>query len=241
MRIAVVDDESPSRSELVYLLNECMPDAIISEADCGASALDLFSRETFNMVFLDIQLGDITGTTLAINVKKIMPSAHIVFATAYAQYAVQAFELGAADYILKPFDQSQVERVLEKYRGNLRAPSQEVLPSKLPLNKLALTCDRKIVLLDIDNIDYIETSQRGCIIHTRNGDFTDSNCIKKYSEKLVEPRFFRIHKSYLVNLDQVEEIFPWHNNGFALKISGYNAALPIGREKIKNLKRIFNI
>lgn len=237
MRIAVIDDERPARSELMHQLLEIAPDALISEADCGSTALEMMNRNIFDLVFIDINLGDLEGTILASTVQQLMPKAQIVFATAYSEYAIRAFEIGVANYILKPFDKQRLEKIVKNCRENLDSPCVKALPNKLPVNS-----QRKIVLLDINQIVYIETDNRSCIIHTINGNFTENHSLGEYERRISEQRFFRIHKSYLVNLDLVQEIFPWHNNCFALKMKGYeNQILPIGREKIKDLRQILKI
>lgn len=237
MRIAVIDDERPARSELMHQLVEIVPDATISEADCGSAALEMMSRNIFDLVFIDINLGDLEGTVLASTVQQLMPKAQIVFATAYSEYAVRAFEIGVANYILKPFDKQRLEKIVENCRKELDASCLKPLPNKLPVN-----CRRKIVLLEIDDIIYIETDNRSCIIHTSNGNFTENLSLGEYEKRLSGHGFFRIHKSFIVNLEQVQEIFPWYNNSFALKMKGYeNQILPVGREKIKELRQILRI
>ncbi len=114
MKIAVIDDERPSRKELIHQILSVMPDSLIEEADSGSNALELISSRPFDLLFVDINLNDMEGTTLAAAARRILPDAQIVFATAYSQYAVRAFELGVNNYILKPFDPDRVRRVLEK-------------------------------------------------------------------------------------------------------------------------------
>ena len=114
MKIAVIDDERPSRKELIHQILSAMPDSHIEEADSGSNALELISSQPFDLLFVDINLNDMEGTTLAAAARRILPDAQIVFATAYSQYAVKAFELGVNNYILKPFDPDRVRRVLEK-------------------------------------------------------------------------------------------------------------------------------
>ena len=102
IKIAVVDDERPARSELKYQLMELLPEAEIDEGDSGAAALKLAGEGTYDLFFLDINLGDISGTDLVHAVQTMQPRARIVFVTAYSEYAVAAFELGVVDYVLKP-------------------------------------------------------------------------------------------------------------------------------------------
>lgn len=114
MKIAVVDDERPARSELSFLITDILPEAEILEAASGAAALELFlSTPDISLAFLDINLNDMEGTTLAAAMQKILPDVPVVFATAYSDYAVKAFELGAADYILKPIEPDRLRTVLK--------------------------------------------------------------------------------------------------------------------------------
>ena len=112
MRIAVIDDEKYSRVGLIHQIRQTLPQAEIAEAASGAQALELLENQTFDMLFIDVHLGDMEGTTVAALARRLMPGAKIVFATAYSEYAVRAFELRADDYILKPFDPERSPRPL---------------------------------------------------------------------------------------------------------------------------------
>ena len=114
MRIAVVDDERPARSELKYLVEQCEPDAEIAEADGSEEFLAVLENETLDVCFVDINLGGMNGTTLASMIKRKQPDTLIIFATAFQEYAVKAFEIGAVDYLLKPFDYERVKRAMER-------------------------------------------------------------------------------------------------------------------------------
>lgn len=238
MKIAVIDDERPARRELIHQIREWAPDSDIMEADSGAGALELLSSHPFDLLFIDINLNDMEGTTLAQAAQKILPKAQIVFATAYSQYAVKAFELGVSNYILKPFDPDRVKRVLEKCQKELEAPK----PSLLPSDKLALNTNRKILLVDIRQIVYLETEGRGCVVHTTSGDYTDNQLLGEFEKKLSSYSFYRIHKSYLVNLNYISELFPWANNSLALKMQGFEQnILPVSRDKVKNLRQLLGV
>lgn len=240
MKIAVVDDERPARSELSYLIREILPDAEILEAGSGAAALELFlSNPDLNLAFLDINLNDMEGTTLAAAMQKILPDVPVVFATAYSEYAVRAFELGAADYIVKPVEPERLQTVLKKRLAayNL-APT---VPDPME-HKIAISFNRKVIFADTKDITYIETSGRGCLIHTITGDYTENVLIGDYEKRLSHLGFFRIHKSYLVNLAYVSEVFPWANNGLALKLKGCGQDIfPIGRDKTKAFRQRMKI
>ena len=239
MKIAVIDDERPARKELIHQILEAMPDSLIEEADSGAGAIALISSQSFDLLFVDINLNDMEGTTLAAAARRILPNAQIVFATAYSQYAVKAFELGVNNYILKPFDPDRVRRVLEKCKKDLGLSA--AAPS-LSSDRLAININRTIVLVDIPQIVYIETSGRGCIIHTTDKDYSENLLLGEYEKRLVSHGFCRIHKSFLVNLNYISEIFPWTNNSLAVKMQGFEKnILPVSREKVKLLRQIIGV
>lgn len=240
MKIVVVDDERPARSELSFLITEILPEAEILEAASGAAALELFlANPDIGMAFLDINLNDMEGTTLAAAMERILPGVPVVFATAYSDYAVRAFELGVADYILKPIDPARLEVVFKK----CMAASNTIPSASDPMeSKIAISFNRKVIFTDIEDIIYIETSGRGCMIHTRTGSYAENVLIGDYEKRLTHLGFFRIHKSYLVNLAFVSEVFPWASNGLALKLSGCGTEIfPIGREKTKTFRQRMKI
>lgn len=240
MRIAVIDDEKYSRVELIHQIRSVLPDAEISEAGNGVSALTLIERQNFDILFIDIHLGDMEGTTVAALARRLMPNAKIIFATAYSEYAVKAFEMRVDDYILKPFDPARISKVLRQCVEDRDKEEKE----KISTAKLAVNVDRRTILLDVDEVAYIETSGsgRGCVIHMLSGEkYSDGTSLSEYESRLAQNGFFRIHKTCMVRLRYIQDIFPWSASGFALRLRGFDAVLPIGREKIKELKKRLNI
>ena len=242
MRIAVIDDERPARSELIHQLRKLLPGVEIEEASSGNQALELMGSQTFDLLFIDIHLGDVEGTVLAGVARKMMPQAYIIFATAYSDYAAKAFELEVDDYILKPFSADRLAQVLARYRRGTRLQPTRTAP--VPLGKLAVTnSSRHTMLIDIQQVVYVETDGhgRGCIIHTTNGDYTENSAMSEYEKKLVPLGFYRIHKSYLVQLRLITDIFPWTGSCFGLHMQGFKEQLPIGRDKIKELRQLLQL
>lgn len=238
MRIAVIDDERPARSELKYLLGQCEPDAEIVEAASGEEFLELIDRDSFDVCFLDIDLGGINGTTAASMLKQRRPDVPVVFATAYRDYAVKAFEIGAADYLLKPFDYERVKKAMERLKEQLKekpqAPGYEI-------NKIMVNAGTSFHVVDASKIVYIETEKRSCKIHMADGSFYLQNeSLNNYENTLRKCRFFRIHKSYLINLDYVMEMQVSYNNGYCVRLKNYESeCLPIGRSQVKEFRQIF--
>lgn len=231
MKIAVVDDERPARSELIYLLQQCEPGATLLEANSGEQLLSLLENEAPDICFLDINLGGMNGTTLASLVKSRCPNTVIVFATAYEQYAVKAFDLGAVDYLLKPFDLERVRKALERAKKSQTTASRE---------RLLIQGPKSMQVLNVRDIVFIETENRSCRIYTARECFEQNESLAHYEKRLADWDFFRIHKSYLVNLAYVKELVPSYNSGYAVVLKHYEKhPLPVGRQQIKTLRQMF--
>lgn len=238
MRIAVVDDERPARSELVYLIRQCSPQAEITEADSSEKLMMLLETEVFSVCFVDIDLGGANGTTLASMIKSKQPNAQIIFATAYQEYAVKAFELGAADYLLKPFDLERVRKTMNRLEER---SAETVSAAGCSINKIMVNAGSSFQVLDVADIIYIETEKRSCKIHTKARDYLQNESLNYYEIRLKNCRFFRIHKSYLVNLDDVLEMVPAYNNGYGLRMKYFEKEiLPIGRTQLKEFRQMFS-
>ena len=247
MKIAVIDDERPARKMLIRRVKEVRPDCEITEAESGSDALKMFNEaDSFDLIFVDMDLGDMEGTTLAATAKRLFPGAKIVFATAYSQYAAKAYDMEIDDYILKPFDPDRVRHVIEKC---MKDPEQSKEQAEAVRGiavgasvRIPVQVNHSIRFLDVSQIIYGETQGRGTLLHTKTGSYEVNQLLGDLEKKLHLYGFFRIHKSYLVNLECITEIFPWTRNGLALKLKGYeNTVLPVGREKLKTLKQILNI
>lgn len=237
MKIAVIDDERPSRSELTHLIKECLPDAQVDEADSGQKALELAASGGYDALFVDVHLGDMEGTTLSLMLKKVLPRAQIVFATAYDAYAVKAFDMDAADYIMKPFDSKRVAKALERIKSRLGGEAGR----RDPPDKLWVSADKRTVLIDFGDIVYIEAEDRCSVLHTRQGDFTSTQPLSAF-EKRLQPRFFRTHKSFLVNLAYVTELYPWFGGMYCVRLRGYEEAnVPVSRKQVRPLRELFEL
>ena len=169
--------------------------------------------------------------------RRLMPEAKIIFATAYSEYAVTAFELQANDYILKPYDPARIRQILSQY-GQVRPEQNDDF-------RIAISGSRRhTILLRLDDITYIESQGAGkrCVIHTVSGEsYDDSTALGVYEERLRSRRFYRIHKTCLVHLKYVQDIFPWSGSDFALRVRGSSVELPIGRDRLKGLRACLHI
>ena len=244
MKIAIVDDEKPARSELKYLLETILPEAEYYEADSARRVDELIRTTEFQTVFLDINLGDVSGMVLASAIREYQKNVAIIFVTAYQEHAVKAFELGAVDYILKPFDLERIKKTIHRLQeqGYFADDSEEKEEKREELNKLAVNAGDKIKLLDFSDIIYVEYNQRNSLIHTSDEIYTENYTMTALSERLEKKNFFRIHKSYLVNLDYLEELIPGIGNGYVIRLKHCpDELLPVSRSQMKHLKQLIEL
>lgn len=254
LKAIIVDDELPARDELKFLLSKLPDITVIGEADNGPEAVGLAAQHNPDVVFLDIQMRGMNGLDTALALRTAAPHALIVFATAYDEYALKAFEIGAVDYLLKPFEGERVTSTvlrLEKYRPEewqvATTHLDQVLTStvKQPVHKLAVEKNGKIIVIDYDDIIYIHTHTGLVSIVTATGEYSYSGTLTELQERLRDTPIYRVHRSYLVHMEKVKEVIPWFKGTYWLKLptlgnSSY-IEIPVGKGQIKNLKEILGL
>lgn len=235
MRIGIVDDERPARSELRFQLEEMNMDFEILEGKSGAEAIQIVTDEPMDLLFLDINLGDMNSTLFVPTLQKLQPNMMICFVTAYSDYAVQAFNLEVDDYVMKPFEPERIKRVIQKCMERKHSGEVEAESDELQHKRVSVVCADRTVYVNTEDVVYIETYNRGCKVYTDKQVLETHQSIGQYEKKF--PYFFRIHKSYLVNVDRIQEQFLWSKNSVALRMEGYpENVLPVSREKVKALR-----
>jgi two-component system response regulator LytT len=241
LKIYIVDDEPLARDELKYLLNQSKQVTILGESDGIEEALREITELKPDLVFLDIELEEGTGIELAGQLEKLEHPPAIVFATAYDEYALQAFEADAVDYILKPFEEERILHTLEKI-NKLRKVVEADMPDPPPLRyerngKIAFSVEEKIVLVPYADILYVESSEGKCMIHTIKQKYKVSEPLVEVEKRLNFCPFLRVHRSYVVNLDHIDEIEPWFNSTYNL-IMKNGSKVPVSRTYMKDLKKV---
>lgn len=239
LKAYIVDDEPLAREELKYLLNRSGQVEILGESDIAEGALQDISKLKPDIVFLDIELAEENGLDLAKQLEKLNPTPAIVVATAYDEYALQAFDTNAIDYILKPFDEDRIMHTLAKLK-NLQKIGKEGIPAPYLQNdrygKIAVSAEEKIVLLSFAEILFIESCEGKCVIKSRKQSYKVNETLAEAEKKFNQAQFLRVHRSYIVNLDQIEEIQPWFNSTCNL-IMNDGSKVPVSRTYMKELKR----
>lgn len=254
LKAIIVDDELPARDELNFLLSKLPGITLVGEADNGPAAIGLAAQHHPDVVFLDIQMRGMNGMETAQALRTASPNSLIVFATAYDEYAIKAFEVGAIDYLLKPFDGERVAAAVERlqkyhpddwHAAAARLDQALTSAAKPPVYKLAAEKNGKIVLVNYADIIYAHTQTGSVTIVAETGEYTYSGTLSELQERLRSTNILRVHKSYLVHMEKVKEIIPWFKGTYWLKLSkpGSNNYLevPVGKGQIKEIKELLGL
>ena len=235
----IVDDEPLARDELKYLLHRTKKVKVLGDSDNMEEAIADIIILKPDLVFLDIELDEESGLDLAKQLENVDPTPAIIFATAYDEYALQAFEANTFDYILKPFDEKRIEKTLDKFM-NLQKIVKEEMP---PANELTtdyngrfpIIVDDRIVLLSHDDIIYLETSDGKVKIKTVDHEYKVDETLVSLEKKLHSKKFLRVHRSFIVNMEYITEIQPWFNSTYNLVMKD-QSKVPVSRTYVKDLK-----
>ena len=250
MKTLIVDDEPLARDELAYLLQDHPDVSIVGEAANSREALALAQKTAPDVIFLDIQLPDRDGVSLAKEL--ITPSGRplIVFATAYDNHAVEAFSLDAADYILKPFSAERLQETLERLRKLLQTPTatpaflstiEQALtalqqPDRQKAKRIIVQEDGRTLLIKPEDIVFIAREGRDIWLHLHAKRHRYTGTLADLEAKLAPYLFFRTHRAYLVNLAAIEEITPWFNGAYQLTMrDAQRSQVPVSRNVVHEL------
>ncbi|KDR93805.1 two component transcriptional regulator, LytTR family [Peptoclostridium litorale DSM 5388] len=235
MNCIIVDDEYPAREELKYFIREFSDIEILEEFDSPLEALKYIEKQNVDVIFLDISMPGLDGISLGRIISRFEEKPKIVFITAYREHAIDAFEIDAFDYILKPYSKERIIGLLKKLQKSSAKASGE------SIEKITLWKDEKIIVLDIGDIYYCEASERNTIVHSKDESYIENTSISDFYKRLPKDRFFRTHRSYIVNLDKIKEIIPWFNNTYNIRLKDDVGEVPVSRSNIKDFRKIMGI
>ena len=252
----IVDDERPARDELTFLL-KAFPDVnVVAQGKNGLEALSLIKEHNPDLVFLDVQMPGLDGFGV---IKKLaerkLRVPQIVFATAYDNYALQAFEVNAVDYVLKPFDKARVAKAIQRAKKMLEANTSaverlETLVGQLaaPVSKPAPTrilvkSQSRMFLVDADDIIYVGTQDGTITVVARDAEgVSNFRTIEELAASLDADIFWRPHRSYLVNINRIKEVVPWFKSSYMLKMNDKRETeIPVSRAQTKRLRELFKL
>jgi two-component system, LytTR family, response regulator LytT len=253
----IVDDEQLARDELAYLLKTVDDVNIVAQGKNGLEAVQLIREHKPDLVFLDVQMPGLDGFGV---IKKLLdkkvPLPQIVFATAFDQYAVKAFEVNAVDYLLKPFDKKRVAQSVQKAREKLdttASPSDKLdtlvrmLESqKTPGAKILIKSTGRLFLVDQKEICFASIEEGVITVVTAglNGMEGQSNCrtLEELLDSLSPDLFWRAHRSYLVNINRIKEVVPWFKSSYQLRMDDKkHTEIPVSRAQTRRLRELFKL
>jgi two-component system response regulator LytT len=239
MRILIVDDEPLARDELAYLLGKCEGVSDIAQADSIEEALGAMLEEPVDLLFLDIHLTNESGLALAEKINKLKKPPLVIFATAYDDYAIKAFELNAIDYVLKPFEleriQQAVKKAFEQHNRQRSRQSETAKPKGDGLQVLPIQMDERIYMLQVPEIIAIGVENGETTIYTRSMAYSIHEPLTTLEKKIGGHPFLRVHRAFLINLREIKEIQPWFNHTFQLTM-GNGLKVPVSRSYMKDFK-----
>jgi len=214
----IIDDEPLSR-EIIREFATVHPDLkIMAECQDAHEAVRAIEKYHPDLLFLDIQMPEINGFELLTMLDAIP---YVIFCTAYDEYALRAFEVNAVDYLLKPIVQDRFDQAVERVRGQFKKNIfeteridkllQNLQPQQKYLDRLLVKDSGKIILLRVDEIQWVEAAEDYVNLHTDQGNFLVLQSMSSLGKKLDPQKFVRIHRSYIINLEVIVQMVPWSN------------------------------
>jgi DNA-binding LytR/AlgR family response regulator len=243
LRALVVEDEAPAREELRFRLHEIDPAAQIELASTAMEALRLLRQHRFDVVFADIMMPGLSGLELVELLNEFDDPPAVVFVTAYDEYALQAFNLRAVDYLMKPVAPDRLRETLERLRAprGRRAPEPPPAPAAW-LERLPVEAAGRTILLDVAEIRFAEARDDIAYVRTYDRLYPTRFSLQGLESRLPSPPFLRIHRAYLANMRRVVEIRPYFNGAYLLKVDDdAGSELTVSRGRFKDLRALLRL
>jgi len=244
MKALIIEDEFPSREELSFLLEKTGKVKVIDKFPCFEEALPVIESGEAEVIFLDIQINGINGITAAKEIIKMENPPKIVFSTGYDEYAVQAFDLNAVDYVTKPYSEERIEHTVERLEKQLQKNGTSSVEKNIPSTvfeeeRISVWAGSRMVVLHFKDIHYFTSSEnRKTVLKTRDCSYEIKATLKQIETILDSSQFLRTHKSYIINLEKIKEIIPWFNSTYLVKFIGENEeSVPVSRHYIKSFRK----
>jgi two-component system response regulator LytT len=235
IKALVVDDEAPARSELRFLLAEAGGVEVVGEASNAAEATQLIRAIPYDVVFLDIDMPGVSGMRLAEALSELDRPPAIVFVTAHSEYAVQAFEVAATDYLVKPVEIERLRQAIERLVP--AAAAGPVRIERIPVEKAG-----KKLLLPVEDIFHIMAKDDYSYLHTDGERYLSTMSLSTLESKLEPQGFYRVHRRFLVNLSKVSEVVPMYGGTLLLTLKDRNKTqVPVSRRRVPALKKVLGL
>src|SRR5919205_1771055 len=260
MKVVVVDDEVLAREELCYQLGQLGSAEVVAQAGNGLEAIAAVERHDPDLVFLDIQMPGLSGFEVARRLlERDDESPALIFVTAYDQHAIEAFEVNAVDYLLKPVDTGRLEQAIQRARRRLS--SERPAAGAPPLNdqlerivkmmsgrqirrdQVAVKVGERFMLVQADDIIYASLADESINIVTgRVAGNSNYRTLDDLQARLDPEVFWRVHRSHLVNINKIKEIVPWFSRNYILRMKDAKSTeIPVSRSQTKRLREYLKL
>jgi two-component system LytT family response regulator/two-component system response regulator LytT len=248
----IVDDEQLARNELIYLLKDFTEVDVVGTGENGLEAVSLIESLEPDLVFLDVQMPGLDGLGVIRKLRDTgVPLPYFVLATAFDHYAIEAFRLEAMDYLLKPIDKERLAETMQRAQRFLQeraktvSPTEPVLQSKSSLqrSKILVKNAGRSFIVDAQDIVYA-TIDDGLITIVTNTMEGESNyrTIEELQSNLDSDTFWRVHRSYLVNIHRIREVIPWFKSSYQIRMDDKKQTeIPVSRVQTKRLRTLLKL
>ena len=242
IKVLIIEDEEPARALIRHFLEKHDSISIIGECADGFCGLKAIKEMNPDLIFLDIQMPKLTGFEL---LEVLEEKPEIIFTTAYDEYAIKAFEMNAVDYLLKPFPQQRFDDAIEKAFARIRTGMKQgeniqnltggQVEGSPPLNRIVIRKGNAISFIPVKNILYMKAEDDYVMIYHSGGKALKDQTMKYYERKLPSSEFVRIHRSYLVSIENISRIEPYGKETY-LAITRNGEKLPVSRSGYKKIR-----
>lgn len=251
IRTVFADDEKLAREEIGFLLQSVTDVDVVGEASNGVDAFHLIEKERPDLVLLDIEMPGLDGFQLVREIQTLETPPRVVFVTAYDRYALQAFEVSALDYLMKPVSRDRLQQAIDKVRGSLESSHDlgdkiTALLSSLPvrrrpMSKIPVRRRKHLLLVDVENVLYSYVKDGLVFVVTSEAhDLVAYRTLEEFASELDPVAFHRVHRSYLANVNHIREIIPQASGNYELVLGDAAATrIPLSRQHAKELRRIY--
>ncbi len=253
LRAVIVDDEQLARDELCYLIDEVGGVDIVAQAGNGLEALEAIARTGPELVFLDVQMPGLTGFEVARQLADREPPVTVIFVTAFDRHAIEAFEVNAADYLLKPVEANRLEQAIQRARRRVTPPAamNEQLERIVQLvearrgrpEQVAVRVGERVLLVQAEDIIFASMADESINIVTSQVSGTCSfRTLDELQTRLDPEVFWRVHRSHLVNINKIKEIVPWFSRNFILRMKDAKGTeIPVSRSQTRRLREYLKL
>jgi two-component system LytT family response regulator/two-component system response regulator LytT len=254
LRAIVVDDEQLAREELCFLLQQMGGIEVVAQAGNGVEALTVIEEYQPDLVMLDVQMPGLTGFEVARRVAQAGIECQVVFVTAFDQYAIDAFDINAVDYLLKPVEPARLTTAVDRVRKRLaadRTPQKPDFEQVLQMladrqarrEQLAIKVEDRFLLVQADEVVHasVEDDQIRVVTNSLSGT-SNYRTLDELQTRLDPAVFWRVHRSHLVNINKIKEIVPWFSRNYILRMKdGKGSEIPVSRSQTRRLREYLKL